>query len=89
MSCTYVRRKATLLGYERSQIRTHKFLTSTTDQAETEEYSLYHTHGQGNTPPILVNLRINGKDIFMELDMGATLSLVSEKTCFPQIQHHS
>ena len=65
---------------QRSQIRTHQFLTSTTDQAETDEYSLYHTHGQGNTPPILVNLRLNGKDISMELDTGATLSIVSEKT---------
>ena len=65
---------------QRPQIRTHQFLTSTTDQAETDEYSLYHTHGQGNTPPILVNLRLNGKDISMELDTGATLSIVSEKT---------
>ena len=65
---------------QRPQIRTHQFLTSITDQAETDEYSLYHTHGQGNTYPILVDLRLNVKDISMELDTGATLSLVSEKT---------
>ena len=65
---------------QKSQIRTHQFLTSTTDQAETDEYSLYHTQGHGTTPPILVDLRLNGKDISMELDTGATLSLVSEKT---------
>ena len=61
---------------QRPQIRIHQFLTSTTDQAETDEYSLYHTHCQGNTPPISVNLRIHRKDISMELDMGATLSLI-------------
>ena len=35
---------------QKPQIRTHQFVTSTTDQAETDEYSLYHTHGQDNTP---------------------------------------
>ena len=64
----------------KSQIRTHQLLTSTTDQAEIDEYSLYHTQGHGTTPPILVDLSLNGKDISMELDTGATLSLVSEKT---------
>ena len=76
----------------KSQIRTHQLLTSTTDQAETDEYSLYHTQGHGTTPPFLVNFSMNGKDISMELDTGATLSLVSEKTyhsLFPQMQHHS
>ena len=74
---------------QNSQIRTHQFFTGTTDQTETDEYSLYHTHGQGNTPPILVDLRLNGKDIPMELDTRATLSLVSKKLtilCFPAPQ---
>ena len=72
------------------QIRTHQLLTSTTDQAETDEYSLYHTQGLGTTP-ILVDSSLNGKDISMELDTRVTLSLLSEKLtifCFPQMQHH-
>jgi len=36
--------------------------------------------GHGTTPPILVCLKLNGKGITMELDTGATLSIVSEKT---------
>jgi len=36
--------------------------------------------GHGTTPPILVCLKLNGKDITMELDTRATLSIVSEKT---------
>ena len=31
---------------QKSQIRTHQFLTSTTEQTETDEYSLYHTRGK-------------------------------------------
>ena len=32
------------------------------------------------TPLILVTLQVNGKDLMVELDTGATLSIVSEKT---------
>ena len=84
-SVFYVRRKTTLPGHVRANRNIRSELTSsslvaTTDQAETDEYSLYHTQGHGTIPPILVDLRLNGKDISMELDTGATLSLVSEKT---------
>jgi len=65
---------------QKSHIRTHQFLTNTADEAETDKYSLYHTQGHGTTPPILVCLKLNGKDIIMELDTGATLSIVSEQT---------
>ena len=58
--------------------KTHQLLTGTTDEAE--EHSLYHTKGPGTTPPILVTLQLNGQDLTMELDTGATLSIVSEKT---------
>ena len=63
-----------------SLTKTHQLLTSTTDKAEPDEYPLYHTKGPGTTPPILVTLQLNGQDLTMELDTGATLSIVSEKT---------
>jgi len=36
--------------------------------------------GHGKIPPIMVCLKLNEKDITMELDTGTTLSIVSEKT---------
>ena len=41
---------------------------------------MYHTKGPGTTPPTLVTLQLNGQDLTMELDAGATLSIVNEKT---------
>ena len=64
----------------RSPTKTHQLLTDTTDEAEPDEYSMYHTKGPGITPPILVTLQLNGQDLTMELNTGATLSIVSEKT---------
>ena len=40
---------------------------------------IYHTKGPGTTPSILVTLQLNGQDLTMELDTGATLSNVSKK----------
>ena len=64
----------------RLTLETHQLLTGTTETTGRDEYSLYCTQGHGATPPILVTLRINGQDLTMELDTGATLSIVSEKT---------
>ena len=47
---------------------------------EPQEYSLFHTQGCSRSPPILITLKVNGVDLTMELDTGATLSLISEKT---------
>ena len=41
---------------------------------------MYHTKGPGTTPPILVTSQLNGQDLTMEMDTGATLSIISEKT---------
>ena len=46
-----------------------------------QDPNLYHTEGPGTTPPILVTLQVNGQDLTMELDIEATLSIISEKTC--------
>ena len=45
------------------------------DTGTNPEYpnSMFHTHGCKKTPPILVSLNINGADVTMELDTGATL----------------
>ena len=67
------------LQQSQTQIRTHQLLTATTDKAEPNEYSLYHTEGPSTTPPILVTLQVNGQDLTMELYTGATLSIISEE----------
>ena len=46
---------------------------------ETQEYSLFYT--KGHSPAlILVTMQINAIDLEMELDNGATLSIISEQT---------
>ena len=47
----------------RSLTTTHQLLTATTDEAEPDEYSLYHTKGPGTIPPILVTLQLNGQNL--------------------------
>ena len=50
------------------------------DDTEPLEYSLFHTQSSNRSPPILITLKVNGADLTMELDTGATLSLISEQT---------
>ena len=45
----------------------------------TQGYSLFNTKRQ-SPAPILVTLQINGIDLKMELDTGATLSIISQQT---------
>ena len=47
---------------------------------ETPEYSLFYAQGQNTSVLILVTLKVNGIDLEMELDTGATLSVISEQT---------
>ena len=62
-------------------MRTHQLQTNAVpDAEETHEYSLFYTHGQNTPAPILVILKVNGSDREMELDTGATLSVISEQT---------
>ena len=64
-----------------AQMRTHQLQTNAVpDAEETHEYSLFYTQGQNTPAPILVTLKVNGSDLEMELDTGATLSVISEQT---------
>ena len=62
-------------------MRTHQLQKMTElDTEETPEYSLFYTQGQNTPAPILVTLKVNGINLEMELDTGATLSVISEQT---------
>ena len=46
---------------------------------ESDEYSLYKVHGAGRAP-FRVNIEVEGQQLPMEIDTGASLSLISEAT---------
>lgn len=66
---TFARRNTTFsrlaerLQNSQTHTRTHQLLDGTTDNMESDEYSLYYTQGQDTAPPILVTLQVNGKDL--------------------------
>ena len=94
--CHFCKKRATFPRFTKTNKgsrspRIHQLLDGTTDNVVSDEYSLYHTQGQ-DTTPILVALQVNGKDLTMELDTRATVSIVSEKLtkiCFRHMQHHN
>ena len=49
------------------------------DSTAEHEYPLF-TLSTSHTPPITISVKINDKQVLMELDMGAAVSLVSEDT---------
>ena len=62
-------------------MRTHQLQKMTElDAEETPEYSLFYAQGQNTSVLILVTLKVNGIDLEIELDTGATLSVISEQT---------
>ena len=65
---------------QQNQTRTHQLHSAENSGDETVEYSLFHTQGQNSPAPILVTLEVNGVNLIMELDTGATLSIISEET---------
>ena len=65
---------------QQNQTRTHQLNSGENSGDETVEYSLFHTQGQNSPAPILVTLEVNGANLTMELDTGATLSIISEET---------
>ena len=65
---------------QQNQTRTHQLNSGEKSGDETVEYSLFHTQGQNSPAPILVTLQVNGANLMMELDTGATLSIISEET---------
>ncbi len=58
------------------------------DKEQNEKYEEY-THYQvsnGSSKPLMVPVQINGEGLEMELDTGASVSLVSEET-FGKLNH--
>ena len=90
VDCNFCKKKGSKKGHIalkvcRSRLKLQKSQTyqlHTTDEpaCELQEYSLFHTPGSRNSPRILISLKINGVNMTMELDTGATLSLISEST---------
>ena len=54
---------------------------SLSNHTDAEAYSLFHTAGQrGPAKPIMVPVKVNQAEIKMELDTGASVSIISETT---------
>ena len=56
----------------------------TRDSGE-ETYQLFNIKEKANSPAFCADLRINGRDLVMEIDTGSSVSLISEGTfdiCF-------
>ena len=73
--------RSKLKSMPNAQMRTHQLQTMTAPDADkSHEYSLFYTQGKNTSAPILVTLKIDGVSLEMELDTGATLSVISEQT---------
>ena len=69
-------------GRKYHQRRTHRVQEEDTDKNSGEEYHL-HRLGKRASEPIAVDVFIDGKQLAMELDTGAAVSIISdETTCF-------
>ena len=60
--------------------QTHKVTVDSSDEEETEEYSLFNVGIDEKRPCYAVTPNINGVDVTMEIDTGAAVSVISEKT---------
>ena len=56
------------------------FVEEDSDEFE-ETHSLYQVESSAKRKPYIVTVGLNGKDIPMEIDTGASMSLIREKTC--------
>ena len=55
--------------------------TTSSDTTEAEAYSLFHTtRHQGPAEPVMISVKVNRADTEMELDTGASVSIMSEAT---------
>ena len=70
-----VRRAKSKAHGQRNSSRTNQLISEENDTAQ--EYSLFHTKAN-NSKPIQVTVKLNGNDAIMEVDTGATLSVISE-----------
>ena len=59
--------------------RTNQLVSEESDTNNDQEYSMFHTRAN-NSQPIQVTVKLNGIDTSMEVDTGATLSVISEQT---------
>ena len=58
-----------------------KYVATTEDDGSaTDEFQLYAIGAKAATRPIIVDIQINGKQLLMEVDTGAALSIISEQT---------
>ena len=83
--CNFYKKKGHIAKVCRSRLKlqkshTHQLHTTDERDHKLQEYSLFHTPGSRCSPLILISLKVNGVNLTMELDTGATLSLISEKT---------
>ena len=46
----------------------------------TSDYTMYKTSSQTKEPPLVVNMLINNNEVSMEIDTGASVSIISENT---------
>lgn len=64
-------------------------LEENSEQVSDDDFSLYTMNSASKPHPYLVSLEINGKLLQMEIDTGASLTLVSERTfreCWPTLK---
>ena len=58
-----------------------KYVATTEDDGRaTDEFQLYTIGAKAATRPIIVDVQVNGKQLLMEVDTGAALSIISEQT---------
>ena len=75
-------------GRKYHQRRTHRVQEEDTDENSGEEYHL-HRLGERASEPIAVDVFIDGKQLAMELDTGAAVSIISDETrksLFPDLK---
>ena len=83
--CHYCKKKGHLAAVCRKKKeaskreQTNRVLNEPSDEESDEEYSLYSV-SSGSTKPLVVKVQLNGTDMELELDAGASVSLISEET---------
>ena len=57
-----------------------KFIKDDTHPKEpNDDFKLFHIHNVKPEPSIMVPVKVNGKNVSMELDTGASVSIMSEE----------
>ena len=78
-------RKKKKLSKDKSSLeQAHHVDRETRDSEESDEYNMYRV-SSGSSKPLMVTVKLNGVDTEMEVDTGASVSLISEEK-FHQLQ---